>query len=99
MEWKTIDIYDREHGLLPIVVINKPISDRMASTIRHNRARGSHSIDLMTNIVTQLVERNISDDWIMRQLGMDADELMRLKQISGLASLFKNKNYSNSWNI
>ena len=88
------DIYDREDGKLPVVVIDKPLSDRMASTIRHNRARGSHSIELMTNIVSELVESGMSDQWIMKNIGMDADELLRLKQISGLAALFKNREFS-----
>lgn len=91
------DIYDREGGKLPVVVINKDISNRMASTIRHNRARGSHSIELMTNIVAELVEAGMSDAWIMKNIGMDAEELLRLKQISGLAALFKDKDFSNSW--
>lgn len=91
------DIYEREHGCLPVVVIDKDISNRMASTIRHNRARGSHSIDLMVNIVAELTEAGMSDAWIMKNIGMDADELLRLKQISGLAALFKDKEFSKSW--
>lgn len=91
------DIYEREKGMMPVVVIEKDISNRMASTIRHNRARGSHSIELMTTIVTELVESGMSDAWIMRNIGMDADELLRLKQISGLAALFQNKKFSTSW--
>ena len=71
----------------------------MASTIRHNRARGSHSIELMTNIVSELTKSGMGDDWIMKQIGLDADELLRLKQLSGLAELFKNKNFSKSWEI
>lgn len=90
------DIYEREGGCLPVSVIDKPISDRMASTIRHNRARGSHSIELMVNIVAELVEAGMSDAWILRNIGMDADELLRLKQISGLAALFKDKDFSES---
>ena len=93
------DIFDREEGLLPIVVIDKDISNRMASTIRHNRARGSHSVDLMSNIVAELLEMGKSDRWIAKHLGMDADELLRLKQITGLASLFKDKEFSKSWEI
>jgi ParB-like chromosome segregation protein Spo0J len=91
------DIYEREEGCLPVSVIEKPISDRMASTIRHNRARGSHNIELMVNIVAELVESGMSDKWIMSNIGMDADELLRLKQISGLAALFKDKEFSKSW--
>lgn len=91
------DIYEREEGCLPVSVIDKPISDRMASTIRHNRARGSHDIGLMTNIVAELVEAGMSDAWILKNIGMDADELLRLKQISGLAALFKDKEFSKSF--
>lgn len=89
-------IYERENGMAPVVVIDKDQSNRMASTIRHNRARGSHSIDLMTNIVSELKKSGMSDAWIMKQIGMDADELLRLKQLSGLAELFKDKEFSNS---
>lgn len=91
------DIYERENGMLPVSVIDKPIGERMASTIRHNRARGSHDIDLMSNIVGELHELGKTDHWIMKHLGMDADELLRLKQISGLASLFKDKEFTCSW--
>ena len=91
------DIYDRENGMLPVSVIDKPLESRMASTIRHNRARGEHSIDLMVNIVTELSEAGMSDAWIMKNIGMDAEELLRLKQLSGLASLFKDKEFSMSW--
>jgi ParB-like chromosome segregation protein Spo0J len=93
------DIYEREGGKLPVVVIEKDISNRMASTIRHNRARGSHSVDLMSNIVAELLEMGKSDKWIAKHLGMDADELLRLKQITGLASLFKDKEFSKSWEV
>jgi ParB-like chromosome segregation protein Spo0J len=93
------DIYEREGGKLPVVVIEKDISNRMAPTIRHNRARGSHSVDLMSNIVVELLEMGKSDKWIAKHLGMDADELLRLKQITGLASLFKDKEFSKSWEV
>lgn len=92
-------IYDREKGCLPVSVIEKDIHNRMASTIRHNRARGSHSIELMTNIVSELTKSGMGDDWILKQIGMDADELLRLKQLSGLAELFKDREFSNSWEI
>lgn len=82
---------------MPVAVIEKDVSNRMASTIRHNRARGSHSIELMTNIVAELKRSGMSDAWIMKNIGMDADELLRLKQISGLAELFRNKEFSQSW--
>ena len=72
------DIYEREHGMLPVAVIDKPLSNRMASTIRHNRARGSHNVDLMSNIIKELHELGRSDAWIARHLGMDRDEILRL---------------------
>ena len=91
------DIYEREKGCLPVSLIDKPLSERMASTIRHNRARGSHDVDLMSNIVGELHEMGKTDSWIMKHLGMDADEVLRLKQISGLASMFKDKEFSKGW--
>ena len=93
------DIYEREGGMMPVVVIEKDISNRMASTIRHNRARGSHSIELMSNIVSELTKSGMSDAWILKNIGMDADELLRLKQLSGLAELFKNKPYTEAEDI
>lgn len=87
-------IRDREGGMMPVVTIDKPLSNRMASTIRHNRARGAHSIELMSNIVAELTKSGMSDAWILKNIGMDADELLRLKQISGLAELFKDKEFS-----
>jgi len=90
-------IFDRENGMLPVVVIDKEIGDRMASTIRHNRARGSHNIELMSTIVAELVEMGKGDAWICKHIGMSADELLRLKQITGLASLFANNDFSQSW--
>ena len=91
------DIYERENGMLPVSVIDKPISERMASTIRHNRARGTHDVDLMSNIVAELVEMGKSDTWISKHLGMDIDEILRLKQVTGLAALFKDRKFSKSW--
>lgn len=87
-------VFEREEGCLPIVVIDKDESSRMASTIRHNRARGSHSIELMSNIVSELVASGMSDAWILKHIGMDKDELLRLKQITGLASLFRSEEYT-----
>ena len=94
---KSKRVFEREEGMLPISVIDKDLSDRMASTIRHNRARGSHSIDLMSNIVSELVEMGKGDAWICKHIGMSKDELLRMKQITGLASLFKDKEFSMSW--
>lgn len=88
------DIFERENGMMPVVVIEKDVSNRMASTIRHNRARGEHSIELMQNIVSELVQVGMSDAWIMKQIGMDADELLRLKQLTGLQELFRDKDFS-----
>ena len=91
------DIYLREEGKLPVSVIDKPLDHRIASTIRHNRARGSHDVDLMSNIVKELHELGRSDAWISRHLGMDRDEILRLKQITGLASLFKEIGFGQAW--
>ncbi|RLI34330.1 chromosome partitioning protein ParB [Candidatus Bathyarchaeota archaeon] len=90
-------ILEREQGMLPCVVLDKDMSDRMASTIRHNRARGSHNIELMSTIVSELVEMGKGDRWICQHIGMSPDELLRMKQITGLASLFENKDFSDSW--
>jgi ParB-like chromosome segregation protein Spo0J len=91
-------IREREGGKLPVVVIDKDESNRMASTIRHNRARGSHSIELMSNIVAELTQAGMSDGWILRHIGMDKDELLRLKQITGLTALFQDQEFSTAWN-
>lgn len=93
------DIYEREGGKLPCSIIDKDKSNRMASTIRHNRARGSHSIELMMNIVSELKKAGMSDAWIMREIGMDADELLRYKQLSGLAELFRDREFSKAEEI
>jgi len=88
------------HGFVPLTDVRKSqygTSDRMASTIRHNRARGTHNIDLMSTIVAELVEMGKGDRWICEHIGMSADELLRLKQITGLAALFQNKSFSASW--
>ena len=92
-------IRERENEMLPVVVIDKDITNRMASTIRHNRARGAHSIELMSNIVSDLVGAGMSDNWILRHIGMDKDELLRLKQITGLAALFANTEFSQAWEL
>lgn len=93
------DIYEREGGKLPVVVIDKDVSNRMASTIRHNRARGQHSIELMMNIVGELKKSGMSDAWIIKEIGMDADELLRFKQLSGLAEMFKDRDFTQSEKI
>lgn len=90
-------IREREGGMLPVVLLNKEMSDRMASTIRHNRARGTHNIELMSQIVTELVEMGKGDRWICEHIGMSPDELLRMKQITGLASLFTTREFSEAW--
>lgn len=92
-------VREREGGLLPVVVIDKDESHRMASTIRHNRARGTHNVELMSKIVAELVSSGMSDAWIRRHIGMDKDELLRLKQITGLAALFKDHAFSEAWEV
>jgi len=94
------EIQSRVHGYLPVVTINEDrtkINDRVASTIRHNRARGKHKIDAMSDIVIDLKKRNWSDSKIAKNLGMDADEVLRLCQIGGLTELFSDKEFSKSW--
>lgn len=94
------DIEKRIHGYLPVVTINQERTDkadRIAATIRHNRARGKHSVDSMSQIVVDLRKRNWSDEKIARELGMDADEVIRLCQISGLAEIFKDEDFSQAW--
>jgi ParB-like chromosome segregation protein Spo0J len=90
-------VREREREMLPVVVIDKEMGDRMASTIRHNRARGSHNIELMSSIVAELVEMGKGDRWICKHIGMSPDELLRLKQITGVAALFANREFSPSW--
>jgi len=90
-------VFEREEGMLPVAVIDKDESNRMASTIRHNRARGSHSIELMSNIVSELVNAGMSDAWILKHIGMDKDELLRLKQVTGIASLFKDQEFTKAF--
>lgn len=92
----------RIQGFLPIVVINSERSDkndRVASTIRHNRARGKHKVDAMSEIVLDLKKRNWSDEKIGRELGMDPDEVLRLTQITGLAEMFADKEFSEAWTV
>jgi hypothetical protein len=95
-------IKDRIKGYLPVVAIRKEQTDRsnrIASTIRHNRARGKHVVDSMSDIVIELKNRNWADERIARELGMDQDEILRLCQITGLSELFKDDDFSRSWDI
>ena len=90
-------VRERENSMLPVVVLDKAMHDRMASTIRHNRARGTHNIELMSTIVSELVEMGKGDRWICQHIGMSPDELLRLKQITGVAALFQNQEFSEAW--
>ena len=91
------DVNDSTHGYLPIVVIDKDIADRMASTVRHNRARGAHSIDGMSNIVYNMLEEGRTDAEICNLLGMEAEELLKLKYITGFAKLYEGAGYNKAW--
>ena len=96
------DIQSRVHGYLPLVQIRESQADktdRMASTIRHNRARGKHRVEAMSDIVIELKKRNWSDEKISKNLGMEPDEVLRLCQISGIADLFADEDFSQSWDI
>lgn len=93
-------VKQRVKGYLPITLINddrQDKSDRIAATIRHNRARGKHQVGAMSDIVLELSRRNWSDEKIGRELGMEPDEVLRLKQITGLAELFADKEFSEAW--
>jgi ParB-like chromosome segregation protein Spo0J len=95
-------VKDRVHGYLPVTVINserEDLTDRMASTIRHNRARGKHKVEAMSDIVIELKRRNWTDERIAKNLGMDQDEILRLCQITGLADLFSDQEFSASWDV
>jgi ParB-like chromosome segregation protein Spo0J len=95
-------IQQRVHGYLPVVTINndrEDKADRMAATIRHNRARGKHKVESMSEIVIELKRRNWSDLKIATELGMDQDEVLRLTQISGLCEMFQNEEFSKAWEI
>ena len=96
------EIQERIKGYLPLVVINEQRTDkgdRIAATIRHNRARGKHQVDAMSDIVIELKRRNWSEEKIGRELGMDPDEILRLCQITGLAEIFKDEKFSKAWDI
>jgi ParB-like chromosome segregation protein Spo0J len=94
------DVRNRVHGYLPVVQIKDDRTgrpDRIAATIRHNRARGKHQVHSMSDIVLELKRRNWSDQKIGKELGMDADEVLRLAQITGLAEAFADRDFSNAW--
>ena len=89
------DIYASCAGKLPCVVLEgKTINDLMASTIRHNRARGKHSVEGMSNIVMEMLMNGASNLEICNQLGLEAEELVRLKYITGYAKLYENNDYT-----
>lgn len=94
------EIQSKVHGYLPIVQIRESQegrNDRMASTIRHNRARGKHKVESMSDIVVELKRRFWSDERIAKELGMDADEVLRLQQVTGLSGLFADREFSEAW--
>jgi ParB-like chromosome segregation protein Spo0J len=94
------EVRDRVHGYLPVVTINgerQDKGDRMAATIRHNRARGEHRVDSMADIVVELKRRFWSDEKIATELGMEPDEVLRLQQVTGLAGLFADRSFSEAW--
>lgn len=90
------DISDRTGGYLPIVIIEKSIEDRIAATVRHNRARGKHSVNGMGNLIFQMLEAGEDDATICRKIGVDAEELARLKHVTGYSALYKNHEYGDS---
>ncbi len=97
---ETLDIRARLHGYLPVTTVNDDRtarSDRIAATIRHNRARGRHMVAAMSDIVVELAKRNWDDKRIAKELGMEPDEVLRLKQIGGLAELFADRQFSEAW--
>ncbi len=84
---------------LPIIVLHHDMRQRMAATVQFNRARGVHQVELMGDLVQALVEQGASDEDIAKHLGMDPEEVFRLKQVTGIAALFKNQTYSRSWGM
>lgn len=91
------DIQESNNGMLPIVVIKKDINERMAATVRHNRARGEHSVSGMSNMVFEMLQNGWSDDEICNHLGMEPEEILKLKHITGFAKLFENVEYQKAW--
>lgn len=87
------------NGYLPISILNKPLEERVTSTVRHNMARGTHQVGLSAKLVVFLKKHNWSNEKIGRELGMDADEVLRMRQVTGLAEAFSDREFSNSWDI
>ena len=94
---KESDINQSLHGYLPVSRLNKGIEDRITSTVRHNMARGTHQVELSAKLVVLLKKHNWTNARIGTELGMDADEVLRLKQITGIAEAFKDQEFSKSW--
>ena len=91
------DIMERNNGMLPIVVIEKDINERMASTVRHNRARGEHSVKGMGNMVFEMLENGWKEEDICNHLGMEAEEMLKLKHVTGFSKLFEDTEYKKAW--
>lgn len=94
------EITERVKGRLPIAVINgdrEAVTDRKAATVRHNRARGEHTVEGMSAIVVDLAQRGKPDEWIATHLGMDPDEVTRLRQLTGIAAMFADEDFSEAW--
>lgn len=85
------------HGYVPVSRLNKGLEDRITATVRHNMARGTHQVELSAKLVTMLKKHNWTNARIGKELGMEPDEVLRLKQITGLAEAFKNEEFSKSW--
>jgi len=85
------------HGYIPVSMLDKPLEDRITATVRHNMARGSHQVELSASLITMLTKHHWSDARIGKELGMDPDEVLRLKQVKGLAEAFRDKEFSKAW--
>ena len=93
------DVRESTGGYLPVVRLNKGVEDRITSTVRHNMARGTHQVELTARLVTALRKHNWTNQRIGLELGMDPDEVLRLKQITGLAEAFAHEDFSRAWEV
>jgi ParB-like chromosome segregation protein Spo0J len=91
------DIRERNKGMLPVVVIKKDINERMAATVRHNRARGEHSVSGMSNMVFEMLNNGWTDEAVCNHLGLSAEEILKLKHITGFSKLFQDTQYNRAW--
>ena len=91
------DVLESTDGCVPCVVLNKDINQRMASTVRHNRARGKHSVTGMANMIFNMLDNGMTDDQVCNKLGLEIDELLRLKHVTGFSKLFENTEYKTAW--